>query len=344
MEFMTTGYVYDPIFLKHTKRGHPEGAHRLEAIMAELETSGLLAELQLIPARAATMDELSAIHTLAYIYEVEQVSLAGGGYLDMDTYVNRDTYEAATVAAGSTVDLTLAVLDGVVDNGFALVRPPGHHALSFKGMGFCIFNNIVLAARMAQQKRGIERVAIVDFDVHHGNGSQPLVENDPNILYISTHQYPFYPGTGGMAEVAQATGGDTLINLPLRVNVGDANFKALFTEVVFPALRRFQPQLILVSAGFDAHWADPLANLCLSLTGYAWICQSLVKIARELCGGKIVFALEGGYNLEVLAPGVLNTFRALLGRDDFVDPLGPADRPEPDLGDYIAQVKKIHKL
>ncbi len=341
---MTTGYVYDPIFLKHTKRGHPESAHRLETIMFDLESSGLLAELQLIPARAATMEELSTVHTMAYIYEVEQISLAGDGYLDMDTYVTRSTYEAATVAAGSTIDLTLAVCDDIVDNGFALVRPPGHHALSDQGMGFCVFNNIVLAARMAQQKRGLERVAIIDFDVHHGNGTQPLTEDDPTILYISTHQYPFYPGTGGMTEVAPAQGRGTLLNLPLRVNVGDEGFKALYTEIVVPALRRFRPQLILVSAGYDAHWADPLASMSLSLTGYTWISKTLVAVAQELCGSKLVFVLEGGYNLEVLSAGVANTFRALLGRDDFVDPFGPADHPEPDLSEYLMQVKRVHGL
>jgi len=312
--------------------------------MFELETSGLLPELQLIPARAATMEELSAIHATAYIYEVDQISLSGGGYLDMDTYVTRSTYEAAVVAAGSTVDLTLATVDGVVNNGFALVRPPGHHALHSQGMGFCVFNNIVLAARMAQQKRGIERVAMVDFDVHHGNGTQPMTEDDPNLLYISTHQYPFYPGTGGMTEVAPVAGQGTLLNLPLRVNVGDVGFQAMYTEIIIPALRRFRPQLILVSAGYDAHWADPLASMNLSLNGYAWICQTLVAAAQELCGGKIIFVLEGGYNLEVLAAGVANTFRALLGRDDFVDPFGPTDRPEPDLTEYIAQVKQVHGL
>jgi len=341
---MTTGYVYDPIFLKHTKRGHPEGASRLEAIMAELEATGLLSALQRIPSRAATPDELSLIHDPMYIAEVKAKSQSGGGYLDMDTYVTPDTYAAATTAAAGTVDLTLAALDGVVDNGFALVRPPGHHALYFQGMGFCVFNNIVLAAKVAQKERGIERVAIVDFDVHHGNGTQPMTEVDPTILFVSTHQYPFYPGTGGVEEIGRRAGAGFTVNLPLRVGVGDAGFMALYSEIVVPVVRRFEPQLILVSAGYDAHWSDPLASLGLSLAGYTWISQTLAGLAADVCDGKIVFVLEGGYNLPVLSAGVANSIRALMGRDDMADPIGPSQQESPDLTGYIAQVKSIHRL
>lgn len=340
---MTTAYVYDPIFLKHTKAGHPENAARLQAIMAELETSGLLDSLYHMPSRAATHDELCLIHDASYVKQVQSISKAGDGHLDMDTYVTAHTYQAAAVAAGTTVDLTRAVLEGTLDNGFALVRPPGHHAFSFQGMGFCVFNNIVLAARMAQA-RGIERIAIVDFDVHHGNGTQSMTEHDSAILFISTHQYPFYPGTGGVTEIGRREGAGFTLNLPLPVGVGDLGFQALYTEIVIPALRRFAPQLILVSAGYDAHWVDPLAGLGLSLSGYAWITQTLVALANELCDGHLVFVLEGGYNLTVSKVGVANTFKSLLGRDDYEDPLGPADWDAPDLTQYITEVKKIHNL
>lgn len=339
---MTTGYVYDPIFLEHTKRGHPENAQRLVAIMEELERTGLLPLLTQIPSRAATPDELALIHAPSYITQVKMTSQAGGGYLDMDTYVTPATYDAAVIAAGSTVDLALAVVDGKLDNGFALVRPPGHHALNFQGMGFCIFNNIVLAARVAQKERGVERVAIVDFDVHHGNGTQPMTDADASVLFISTHQYPFYPGTGNVNEIGQGAGKGSAINLPLRAGASDVCFQALYNEVVIPALRRFRPELILVSAGYDAHWNDPLAGLDLSLTGYAWLAQTLVAAAQELCHGKIVFVLEGGYDQVVSRVGVANTFRALLGRDDFEDPLGPSPRVPPDMTEYIAEVKKVH--
>jgi acetoin utilization deacetylase AcuC-like enzyme len=342
---MTTGYVYDPVFLKHTKRGHPENGDRLKAIMAELEETGLLDELHHVRSRAATMEELAVIHDASYIAQVKAMSKAGGGYLDMDTYVTADTYDAASTAAGSTVDLTLDVINGKLNNGFALVRPPGHHALSFQGMGFCVFNNIVLAAKMAQQKAGIERVAIIDFDVHHGNGTQPMTESDPNILFISTHQYPFYPGTGGVYEAGRDAGEGYTLNLPLRVGVDDNGFMELYNELIGPSLRRFKPELILVSAGYDAHWKDPLAGLALSLAGYAWIARTLVSLADELCGGKIVFVLEGGYDLTVQRVGVANTFKALLGRDDFTDPEGPsAWNNPPDLTAYIAEVKQIHGL
>ncbi len=339
---MTTGYVYDPIFLEHTKRGHPENAQRLVAIMEELERTGLLPLLTQIPSRAATPDELALIHSPSYITQVKMTSQGGGGYLDMDTYVTSASYTAATIAAGSTVDLTMAVVDGKLDNGFALVRPPGHHALNFQGMGFCIFNNIVLATRMAQKERGVGRVAIVDFDVHHGNGTQPMTEGDPSVLFISTHQYPFYPGTGSVAEIGHGAGKGSAINLPLRAGVSDDGFQSLYNEIVIPALRRFKPDLILVSAGYDAHWNDPLAGLDLTLTGYSWLAQTLVAAAQELCHGKIVFVLEGGYDLVVSRVGVANTFRALLGRSDFEDPVGPSPRVPPDMTEYIAEVKKVH--
>lgn len=341
---LPTGYVYDPIFLKHTQYGHPESARRLKAIMQELESSGLLALLQQVPSRAATVEELAYIHPVQYVERIKAISEAGGGYLDPDTYTTSDTYEAAAVAAGSLIDLTLAVLDGKLKNGFAFVRPPGHHALPNRGMGFCIFNNVAIAARAAQQQRGIKRIAIVDFDVHHGNGTQAVFEEDPSVLYSSSHQYPYYPGTGSVQEIGYEEGKGTIINFPLPSGTGDESFQAIYNEVLIPAMRRFKPQLIIVSAGYDNHWEDLLASLGLSLKGQAWISQTLVKLAEELCEGKIVFALEGGYNLNVLEKGVANSVKALLGRDDFVDPIGKSPRREPDLTGYLEEVKKIHNI
>jgi acetoin utilization deacetylase AcuC-like enzyme len=340
----TTGYVYDPLFLKHTESWHPESAKRLEAIMAELKASGLLASLQQIPSRAATFDEVASVHSISHIEHVKEISQAGGGYLDPDTYTNSYTYEAAMMAAGSLIDLTLAVIAGQVKNGFAFVRPPGHHALSHRTMGFCIFNNVAIAVKLAQVKQGLERIAIVDFDVHHGNGTQAIFEEDPGVLYISTHQYPHYPGTGRAQEIGRGQGEGTIVNIPLPAGVGDDGFRAIYTELIIPLLRWFKPQLMIVSAGYDCHWDDPLAGLGLSLTGLAWISQTLVTLAAELCAGKVVFVLEGGYDLKVLSIGVANSVRALLGRDDFADPLGKSPRREPDLTEYLATVKKIHKV
>ena len=340
----TTGYVYDPIFLKHTQPGHPENAQRLEVILAELESSGVFAALQQIPSCAATIEELAAVHPLAHIERVRQISQAGGGYLDPDTYCTSETYAAAVTAAGSLIALTLAVLDGQVRNGFACIRPPGHHATRTEAMGFCIFNNVALAAKAAQSQRGVERVAIVDFDVHHGNGTQAIFEEDPTVLYSSTHQYPHYPGTGRLQEIGRGKGAGSTVNFPLPAGVGDAGFRKLYREALLPVMRRFKPQLIIISAGYDCHWQDPLAGLGLSLTGLAWISQTLVNLAAELCAGKIVFALEGGYNLDVLRLGAANSVKALAGRTDFADPFGQAPRPEPDLTAYLAEVKKIHHI
>jgi acetoin utilization deacetylase AcuC-like enzyme len=344
MDRRPTGYVYDPIFLKHTQHGHPESDRRLNAIMAKLKSSGLLELLEQVPSRAATVEELAYIHPVQYVERIQAISEAGGGNLDPDTYTTSDTYEAAAVAAGSLIDLTLAVIDGKLKNGFAFVRPPGHHAMPNRGMGFCIFNNVAIAARAAQKHRGIERVAIVDFDVHHGNGTQAVFEEDPGILYHSSHQYPYYPGTGALREVGYGEGKGTIINFPLPSGTGDESFRMLYNEILIPAMRRFNPQLILVSAGYDNHWEDLLASLGLSLTGQTWIAQTLIELAEELCEGKIVFTLEGGYNLNVLEEGVANSVKALLGRDDFVDLIGKSPRREPDLTEYVEEVKKIHHL
>ncbi|MCS7259157.1 MAG: histone deacetylase [Anaerolineae bacterium] len=341
---MNTGYVYDEIFLRHTMPGHPENHHRLEAIMQQLASTGVLERLAHIPARPATRAELERAHRPRYIETVRQMAERGGGYLDPDTYVTPDTFEVAVIAAGSTIEATSAVLNGIVRNAFALVRPPGHHALAEHGMGFCIFGNVALAALTARQVYGLERVVIVDFDVHHGNGTQALVAADPGICYISTHQFPHYPGSGAMHEIGSGVTRGNWINIPLAAGAGDRAFQLLYAGVVIPATRRFKPDLILVSAGYDAHHSDPLADLALSLAGYAWLARTLVALAEELCHGRIVFVLEGGYNLQVLAYGVLNTFYALLGDTTVVDPLGPSPRPERDIREYVAELRRLHHL
>ncbi len=340
---MTTGYVYDPIFLKHKQVGHPERPERLESIITELTSTGLRDALEQIPSRAAPLEELTEVHSATYVQQVKEVGRHKGGYLDADTYTNQYTYSAAVVAAGSLIDLTQAVIKGHARNGFALVRPPGHHATPSQAKGFCIFSNVGLTARIARHT--LDRVAIVDFDVHHGNGTQDIVEADPNILFISSHQYPFYPGTGSLYDLGPDVGEGSTINLPLSASVGDAGFRAIYEEVILPALHKFAPDLILVSAGYDAHWQDPLAALDLTLSGCAWISQALVEAAETLCEGKIVFSLEGGYDLDVLAWGVTNSFKAMLGRTDFSDLLGlPYHHQEPDLSEYLGTIKKIHEI
>jgi len=340
---MSTGYVYDSIFLQHTYPGHPESASRLEAIREAITEADLWSSLTEVPSRLATEEELGYIHPLSHQNKIKEISQGGGGFLDPDTYTTAHSYQAAAIAVGSLIDLTQAVLNGQHQNGFALVRPPGHHAVKDRAMGFCLFSNVAIAAKAAQ-RAGAERVAIVDFDVHHGNGTQYTVDDDPNILFFSSHQYPYYPGTGRADELGRGKAKGMTVNFPLSIGVGDEGFKQLYSEILIPLMHRFEPQLLLISAGYDCHWNDPLAQLGLSLTGLAWISQTLISLADELCQGKIVFALEGGYALDALSLGVTNSIKALLSRTDFLDPLGQSPWPEPDMNAYLKQIKKLHRL
>jgi acetoin utilization deacetylase AcuC-like enzyme len=343
---MATGYVYDPIYLEHDLRGHPENRQRLETIRRVVEQYGMWERLAPIPAAPIGRERRERVHSGHYIDLVKRVSEQGGGHLDMDTYIRPASYNAALMAAGGLVEATRAVLDGEVENAFALVRPPGHHALRGRGMGFCLFNNVAVAARYALAERGLERVMIVDFDVHHGNGTQDEFETDPAVVYLSTHQYPHYPGTGYWDETGRGDGAGTVVNVPLGGRVGDQGFARILSEIVTPIAWRFQPQIMLVSAGYDAHWDDPLASMVLSVAGYTAIAQALKELAGELCDGRLVFTLEGGYHLDALAYSVLNTFAVLLGDKEWrlVDPLGPSPRPERPVDEIIARVKQVHGL
>lgn len=342
---MATGYVYHPVYLEHNQPGHPENARRLERMMAALRDVGMLERLTPIEARPATEEELARVHTPGYIAYVQRVAERGGGHLDADTYMNARSYEAAVMAAGGLLALVEAVLEGRVRNGFALVRPPGHHALPDRGMGFCLFNNVAVAARHAQTFPGIRRVFIADIDVHHGNGTQAVFEADPTVFYFSTHEYPYYPGTGHWSEAGIGEGEGSILNVPLPAGVGDQGYLRVYEELLWSLVRRFRPDLILVSAGYDSHWQDPLAMMQLSLGGYARIARELVAMAEELCGGRIVFTLEGGYHLDVLAHGVLNAFYALLGEETVSDPFGPPfPASEPDIGPLLARLKERHRV
>jgi acetoin utilization deacetylase AcuC-like enzyme len=342
---MTTGYVYHPLYLEHKLPGHPESPDRLERVMETLESERILDRLVPLEPKAATAAEIETVHSSAHRFRVQQVSARGGGHLDPDTYVNEHSYEAALLAAGGAITAVRAVIGGVVDNAFCLVRPPGHHATPDRGMGFCLFNNIAIAARVAQDEHKLERVMIVDYDVHHGNGTQDVFIEDPSILFFSTHQYGyFYPGTGSWRENGRREGIGTTINVPLPSGVGDTGYMAVFRDLLWPAAKRFRPQLILVSAGFDAHWSDPLAAMQLSLTGYANLVRELCHIAKSLCDGRIVFTLEGGYHLDVLAYSTLNTFYILLGEDKAIDPIGPAPFDEKPVDELVKQLQEFHEL
>jgi len=341
---MDTAYVYDPIYLKHDLPSHPENARRLKHILSTMESEGLLAQLQRLEPRPATLEELQQVHTPAHIERVQHVAEGGGGHLDPDTYVGPRSFEAALMAAGGLVRLVEAVIAGEVANGFALVRPPGHHATATRAMGFCLFNNVAIAARTALTGESVERILIADFDVHHGNGTQDAFADDPSVFYFSTHQYPYYPGTGHWSETGTGAGAGTVLNVPLPAGVGDAGYARIFNELVWPLAERFRPDVILISAGYDGHWNDPLAQMGLSLRGYARLQQELVHMAEQLCGGRIAFTLEGGYQLDVLACGVLNGFYAMMGKDAIADPVGPSPHPERSIEPLITRLKEVHNL
>jgi acetoin utilization deacetylase AcuC-like enzyme len=262
--------------------------------------------------RLATDAELARVHAAELIALVDASSGRPRVDFDADTTTSAASSEAARLAAGSVIELCDAVLAGAVDNGVALVRPPGHHAERDRAMGFCLYNNVAIAAQ-ALRAGGVARVAIVDWDLHHGNGTQHIFEDDPSVLYVSTHQYPFYPGTGGAAEVGRGAGAGRTLNVPCPAGFGDAEFAALFDELIEPVLRQFAPEFVLVSAGFDCDVRDPLGGLRLTPAGIARMARSLVALAGECAGGRIVAVLEGGYDLGALVDGMGALLEALKG-------------------------------
>jgi acetoin utilization deacetylase AcuC-like enzyme len=340
-----TAFVYDPFNRRHTREGHPENYRRLETTWALLEGTGILHELTPVPSSPAPLNAVLRVHTPRYVELLAKLADGGGGHIDGDTYVNPDSYHAALLSAGGVINVTRTVLEGRADNGFALVRPPGHHALVGRGMGFCLFANVAIAARWAQDHLGVARALIVDFDVHHGNGTQDIFYEDPTVLFVSTHQYPHYPGSGDADEMGVELGHGTTINVPLPAHVGDQGYLDIFRRIVAPAAHEFRPEVIFVSAGYDAHWLDPLASMNLSVTGYAQLMQELLALADELCHGKLIGVLEGGYHLDVLAHSVLSTLRVLQGHPQRIsDPFGPPPAGERAIGALVNRVCKLHGL
>ncbi len=339
------GYVYDPLYLEHGVEGHPETPSRLRAIMSHLEGSGVLAQMVAVEPRDATVADLRRVHATEVIDRVRRVAKGGDGWLDPDTYVSGRSYDAAVRSAGGVLAAVDAVLDGAVGSAFCLVRPPGHHAGPGRSMGFCLFNNVAVAAAHAIEGRGLERVAIVDFDVHHGNGTQEAFYADPRVLYVSTHQYPHYPGTGDGSEVGEGAGLGATVNVPLPGGCGDEEYLRVYREVCAPVMRRFGPQLLLVSAGFDAHFSDPLAGMLLSVRGYYGIASTLRELADEACEGRVVYALEGGYDHTALAWSVRACIDTLLGNPFAEDPHGLGPQVSgPDIEAVLAAVKRAHGL
>jgi len=287
--------------------GHPESPSRLQAVLEAL-TADRFAALDRIEAPRVSREQLARVHAQALIDEVSR-SAPHEGYaqLDPDTAMSADSLEAAQRAAGAVCAAVDALIEGKATRAFCAVRPPGHHATRDTAMGFCLFNNVAIGAAHALA-RGLERVAIVDFDVHHGNGTQDIFWNDPRVLYASTHQWPLYPGTGRRDE----SGAGNIINVPLPRGAAGAEFRAAFVQIILPALNRFAPQLVIISAGFDAHRLDPLADLNLVADDYAWVTGELVDIAQKYASGRTISSLEGGYSLSALRESAAAHVAALL--------------------------------
>ncbi len=313
---MSTALIYDEQFLDHdTGPGHPERPDRLRAIVTRLHSDGIWERLVHLPFEPANLECIHAVHEPSYVERLRAACRDGLPFIDApDSTICPESFDIARLAAGGAAAAVDALMAGRVQNAFCALRPPGHHAERDRSMGFCLFNNVAIAAQRLIVRHKIERVGIVDFDVHHGNGTQHTFEDRADVLFISLHEDPscLYPGTGHASETGRGPGLNTTMNLPMEPGSGDAAYEAAFDEKVLPALRRHQPQVLLVSAGFDAATNDPLAHLTVSSNGFEWMAQQLANTARELCEGRIVCLLEGGYDLESLADGVARGVKGLM--------------------------------
>lgn len=327
-----TALAFDPTHAGHTTSGHPENHERLTAVWSRLQQSGLTDQVVRVSPTTAPWEAIERVHSRAYVASLRGAHAERTIWLDPDTYMTPESLEIALRAAGGTLGCVDLVMSGVAANAFALNRPPGHHATPSRAMGFCLFNHIALAARHAQRQFGAQRVAIVDFDVHHGNGTQDAFYADESVLFVSLHQSPLYPGTGDAEERGEGPGLGSTINLPLPAGCSDATHQEAFRRVVVPALDRFKPDLLLVSAGYDSHWKDPLANMRVSVSGFATMVRTLLESADRLCDGRLVACLEGGYDLAALPLCVEASLTLLLDpAAEIRDPLGCPPVQEPDV-------------
>lgn len=320
---MVTGLVYDRRFHEHqTGRGHPERPERLAAIVERLQSDGLWDRLVHVKFEPASLEWVTAVHDVAYVHRLKAACRAGHATIDcMDSAICPASYQVALLAVGgvlAAVDAVMRVAEGGLKNAFCAVRPPGHHAERDRSLGFCLFNNIAIAAEYLIRRHGLERVAIVDFDVHHGNGTQHTFEARRDVLFISIHEDPatLYPGTGFADERGIGEGEGYTINIPLEPGSGDDEYRRAFEQTVFPALERYQPQFLLVSAGFDASEYDPLAHMRVTAEGFLWMSRQLRRAADRLCQGRLVSVLEGGYDLGSLAECVSLHIQALMEQGD----------------------------
>ena len=344
---MTSAYATHASFSEHDFPRHPEHAGRIQAVWSALAEAGLADQLLALTPAPATEEQILAVHTIEHLDRLVEISqMDRMVMLDQDTYALPCSLAVSRLAAGAMISAVDAVCAGDADNALAIARPPGHHATAERQMGFCLLNNVAIGARHALTKQQARRVMILDYDVHHGNGTQDIFYSDSEVMFLSIHQSPYYPGTGSLDEVGTAAGEGTNLNIPVPAGHGDHAYRLLFEQVVTPATERFQPDLMLVSVGFDAHWMDPLAGMRLSLAGYDWLARECLKLARRVCAGKIVFLMEGGYDLPALAHGWRNIARALLGSEEMSDPYGTvaAGADSRDMQKLIDRVRLIHGI
>jgi acetoin utilization deacetylase AcuC-like enzyme len=309
-----TGLVYHPDYLLHdTGPGHFERAARLEAIMDGLQGAPLYQDLIAIEPGPASLEAIERVHSPEYVRHVQEVCEGGYDYLDSpDTPVSPRSYHAALLAAGGGLAAVDAVMAGRIDNAFCAVRPPGHHAERAMAMGFCLFNNVAVGVRHLQEVHGLSKVLVVDWDVHHGNATQHTFEDDENVFYFSVHQWPLYPGTGARSERGAGAGRGTTLNVPMGPGSGDEEYLRAMRNELMPAAERFDPQFVLLSAGFDAHQDDPLSATRVTSSGYGQMTRCVLQIASRCCRGRVVSMLEGGYHLPALVESVLEHVAALM--------------------------------
>ena len=332
---MHTGIVVDPRFQAHdTGPGHPERAERIAVLLAGLADRP---DVRRIAPRPATAEEITRVHGGAH-YEAVARTAGGHGAFDADTPVSPLSFDTACLAAGGVLALVDAVMAGEVRRGFACVRPPGHHAEPDRAMGFCLFNNVAIAAAHLRARHGLERVMVVDWDVHHGNGTQDAFAREPGVLFVSTHRWPFYPGTGALDEDGAGAGRGYTINVPLPGGVGDAEYLDAFHAVVAPLALEYAPQAILISAGFDPHRRDPLGGMAVSEDGFAGMAQELVAAADQVCDGRVIAVLEGGYDLRGTRDSAAAVLDVLSGH---VRPPAPP-LPPSTASPILAAVKRLH--
>jgi len=333
-----TAYVIDESYEKHDAvANHPERPERIGALiemMSLYRRNGLVS----VEPRLATLDELLANHSRELVQEVEATAGKALHVFDADTAAGSDTYETARLASGGLLAVLDAIIAGEADNGFALVRPPGHHAEADRAMGFCFFNHVAVGARYLQSKHKVKKIAIVDWDVHHGNGTQRSFYANNDILFISTHQYPHYPGTGAATESGVADGMGYTVNLPFLGGFGDAEYAEAFSRVIEPIARQFEPEFVMISVGTDCHDLDPLGDMHVTADGFARMTQGLLSVANEFCDGRCVATLEGGYSLEGLQEGV----KSVLDEMGEANPLKsiPGDSQAGDVIDSIIDVQR----